>query len=101
MDDGRDTDHDTATGTAGAFGADAVVADGVDDEPDELEALVLDFLHGWPSQHPSAAKIANAVGRPPREVIEVLARLRSRDGLPKPPEEIVVESPPPSWDRAN
>lgn len=101
MADGHDTDHDTAAGAAGAFGAYAVVAGGVDDEPTDLEALVLDFLHGWPSQHPSAAKIANAVGRPPREVIEVLARLRSRGGLPRPPKEIVVEGPPPSWDRAN
>ena len=74
------------------------------DQVDELRAAVLEFVRTWPSRYPSAARIAQAVGRPPREVIEVLDRIRADGDYPESDED---DSPGPSvpsptqWDRAN
>ena len=89
-------------------------------EDTELKALVLGFLRQGPSKHPSASRIAQAIGRSPREVIDELARLSGRGELPVPVTEVAaVEVPgpvtvrasvpatgnpvptPPRWDRAN
>lgn len=81
----------------------------------ELKALVLGFLRQGPSRHPSASRIAQAIGRSPREVIDELARLAASGELPVPavePQGAVTVRPadrvtgasvpaPPSWDRAN
>jgi hypothetical protein len=85
------------------------------DEETELTSLVLDFLRKWPSKHPSSSRIAQAIGRSPREVIDELARLANRGELPVPavqaPGPVIARSPdsdagsstpmPPGWDRAN
>lgn len=76
------------------------------EEHDELRAAVLEFVRTWPSRYPSAARIAQAVGRSPREVIEVLDRIRA-DGDYPASDGGDPESPGPSapsmeqWDRAN
>jgi hypothetical protein len=89
-------------------------------EETELRALVLGFLRQGPSKHPSASRIAQAIGRSPREVIDELARLSSRGELPVPAVEVpAVGAPgpvtvrtsdpvigttvpvPPRWDRSN
>ena len=89
-------------------------------EDRELKALVLGFLRQGPSKHPSASRIAQAIGRSPREVIDELARLSRRGELPVPVTEVPgIEAPspvtvresvpatpnlvpiPPRWDRAN
>jgi hypothetical protein len=85
------------------------------DEDTELKTLVLGFLRKWPSKHPSSSRIAQAIGRSPREVIDELARLASKGELPVPavqaPGPVTARSPdpdtgssiplPPRWDRAN
>jgi hypothetical protein len=85
------------------------------DEDTELKTLVLGFLQKWPSKHPSSSRIAQAIDRSPREVIDELARLASRGELPVPavqaPGPVIARSPdpdsgtstpmPPRWDRAN
>jgi hypothetical protein len=84
-------------------------------EDAELKALVLGFLRQGPSKHPSASRIAQAIGRSPREVIDELARLAGTGELPVPaveaPGPVTVRPPapvtatsvpaPPGWDRAN
>jgi hypothetical protein len=84
-------------------------------EEAELKALVLGFLRQGPSKHPSASRIAQAIGRSPREVIDELARLAGSGELPVPaveaPGPVTVRPPtprtgtsapvPPRWDRAN
>jgi hypothetical protein len=85
------------------------------DQETELKSLVLGFLRQGPSRHPSASRIAQAIGRSPREVIDELARLAHSGELPVPtveaPSPVTVRasdpvtgaSPPvaPRWDRAN
>jgi hypothetical protein len=76
----------------------------VEGSEDELSAAVLEFVRAWPSKYPSPARIAQAIGRSPAEVIEALARLRTSGEYPAV--EQVAPSAPlgPSldtWDRAN
>lgn len=75
-----------------------------DDRQDELRAAVLEFVRTWPSPYPSAARVAQAVGRSPREVIEVLERIRADGDYPVSDEGEGPGPPAPSpgqWDRAN
>jgi len=74
------------------------------EEQDALRAAVLDFVRAWPSRYPSAARIAQAVGRPPGEVIEVLEQIKASGEYPESDEGEPPEAPVPgleSWDRAN
>jgi hypothetical protein len=85
------------------------------EEPDDLKDLVLDYLRGWPSDNPSPARIAQAIGRSPKAVIDKMTRLRSSGDIPaapkllplpprqrpEPEREQEVVKPPPSWDRSN
>ncbi len=74
------------------------------DEQDDIKAAVLEFVRRWPSPYPSTARIAQAIGKPPGLVIEVLAQIRASGEYPDvgagPPPEPVAP-PLETWDRAN
>jgi hypothetical protein len=92
------------------------MADDTGDTPDELKALVLDFLQDWPSRYASPSRIAHAIGKPTTAVVEELARLKQSGEYPTydppPPPPGVNPDPPASpvanpapswenWDRVN
>ncbi len=69
-----------------------------------LRDAVLEFVRAWPSRYPSADRIAQAVGRSPSEVIEVLDQIRASGDYPVDDVGAPPEAPSPdlqSWDRAN